>query len=90
MKKFFQNLKQYPSAIFGSILVLLLVVVAIITVIVIPYDQAISRWRGGEDVRGEVPKTARPLYINWITSQKLPETMVLDSTEPDDVIEKLV
>lgn len=88
MKKFFQGLKQYPSAIFGSILVLLLVSIAIIVIIVIPYDEAISQWRGGEDVRGTVPKTARPIYINWITSKKLPETVVLDSSEPGSSIEK--
>jgi len=88
MKKFFQGLKQYPSAILGSILVLIMVAIAIITVIVIPYDEAISRWRGGEDVRGTVPKTARPLYVNWLTSKNLPETVVLDSTNLDDKVEK--
>ena len=88
MKKFFRDLKQYPSAIFGSILVLLLVAIAIGTVVAIPYDQAISQWRGGEDVRGEVPKTARPLYVNWFSSKRLPETMVLDTTDPVDGIEK--
>ena len=88
MKKFLQEIKNFPSAIFGTILVLLLVVVAIVTVIVIPYDQAISEWRGGEDVRGTVPKTARPLYVNWITAKKLPETMVINSAEPDERVEK--
>jgi len=88
MKKFFQDIKQYPSAIIGSILVLILVIIAIVVVIVIPYDQAISQWRGGEDVRGEVPKTARPLYVNWFSSKRLPETTVLDTIDPVDGIEK--
>jgi peptide/nickel transport system permease protein len=57
-------------------------------VIAIPYDEAIAQWRGGEDVRGAVPKTARPIYVNWFTSKKLPETMVMDSTDPGEGIEK--
>mgnify|MGYP000880970398 CR=1 FL=1 len=88
MKRFFSNLKQYPSAIFGSFLVLILVGVAIYTVITIPYEEAISQWRGGEDVRGAVPKTARPIYVNWFTSKRLPETRIIDTAEPIEGVEK--
>jgi len=38
MKGLLRNFKQYPSAIIGSILVLILVGIAIYTVIAIPYD----------------------------------------------------
>jgi peptide/nickel transport system permease protein len=88
MKGLLSNFKQYPSAIIGSILVLILVGIAIYTVIAIPYDEAIDQWRGGEDVRGAVPKTARPIYVNWFTSKKLPSTMVLDTTDPVEGVEK--
>ena len=88
MKKFFNNLKQYPSAIFGLAVILLLVALSIYVVITIPYSEAIRQWRGGEDVIGDVPRTASPIYVNWFTTKKLPETMVIDSANPEDGIEK--
>ncbi|MFW5713945.1 MAG: ABC transporter permease, partial [Brevefilum sp.] len=88
MKRFFENLKQYPSAIFGSVLILFLVALSFYTVITIPYQEAISQWRGGEGVREEVPKTARPIYFNWFTAEDLPNTRVLDTAAPVDGVEK--
>jgi len=90
MKKALVAFKQYPSAILGMILVLFLIGISIYTVIAIPYEQAIQEWRGGEDVRANVPKTARPVYINWITSQNLPETFDLNTKEPVEGVEKEV
>ncbi len=90
MKKLFANFKQFPSAIVGLILILFLVVLSIYVVVAIPYDEAIRIWRGGEDVRSDVPRTARPLYVNWFTRQNLPTTIVVDSTDPDAGIEKTV
>ena len=90
MKKFFAGMKQYPSAIIGLIMILLLVGLSIYVVITIPYEEAIQIWRGGEDVIGDVPRTARPIYVNWFTTKKLPETLVIDSANPEDGIEKTV
>lgn len=90
MKRFFGNLKQYPSAIVGLLLVLFLVGISIYTVIAIPYDRAISEWRGGEDVRATVPRTAKPVYMNWFTAKKLPETFDLNTAEPVEGVEKSV
>jgi peptide/nickel transport system permease protein len=63
---------------------------SIYTLITIPYNQAIQEWRGGEDVRRNVPKTARPTYINWFSSKKYSETVEFTSDEPDERIEKTV
>ena len=90
MKKFFAGIKQYPSAIIGLLMILFLVVLSIYVVISIPYNEAIQYWRGGEDVIGDVPRTARPTYVNWFTSKKLPETLVIDSADPEAGIEKTV
>lgn len=90
MKNFFNGIKQYPSAIIGLLMILLLVVLSIYVVITIPYNQAIQYWRGGEDVIGDVPRTARPIYTNWFTTRKLPETLVIDSANPEHGIEKTV
>jgi len=90
MKKFFAGIKQYPSAIIGLIMILFLVVLSIYVVVTIPYNEAIKYWRGGEDVIGDVPKTARPIYTNWFSSKKLPETLVINSADPEAGIEKTV
>ena len=90
MKKFFNGIKHYPSAVIGLVMILLLIGLSIYVVITIPYSQAIQYWRGGEDVIGDVPRTAKPIYTNWFTSRKLPETMVIDSSNPEHGIEKTV
>jgi len=90
MKDFFENIRQYPSAIIGSILILFLVILSIVVVITIPYDDAVAVWRGGAEALGDAPRTARPTYINWFTRSKLPETMVIDSANPEDEIEKTI
>ncbi len=88
MKKFFISIKQYPSAILGLFVIAFLVGLSIYTVIAIPYDEAIRTWRGGEDVRGIVPRNARPTYVNWLRTEKLPETILIDSADPEAGIEK--
>ncbi len=85
MKQFMNNLREilkYPSAIFGSIIVLALVVTAIVVVVKIPYDQAINTWRGGEEVVGKNPRTVPPKWYNWFRKDKLVES--LDLTEGDE------
>ncbi len=88
MKRLFQSIKQYPSAIIGSIIILFLVVLSIVVVIKIPYQDAIYEWRGSEEIQGTAPRTARPIYVNWFSSRKLSETIVIDSANPDDEIVK--
>jgi len=88
MKRFFTNIKQFPSAIIGLVLVLFLVAISIYTVIAIPYDEAIREWRGGEEIRSAAPKNARPLYVNWFTTKKISQTIELSTENPDDNVEK--
>jgi len=88
MKNVIDSIKQFPSAIFGSIMIILLVVLAIYVVFAIPYDQAIYEWRGSEEIQGTAPKNARPVYVNWFRSKKLSETILMDSTNPEDGVTK--
>ncbi len=67
-----KEILRYPSAIVGSVIILLLVIVAIITVIKIPYNTAINLWRGGEEIWYQNPKFAPPAWMNFFTSKKLP------------------
>lgn len=72
IKKNFQELMQYPSAVFGLAIVLILVLVALYAPIKVPYAEAIRLWRGGEDVWYMNPKNAPPSWFNYFTARKLP------------------
>jgi peptide/nickel transport system permease protein len=85
MKQLKNNLREllkYPSAIFGSIIVLALIISAIVVIIKIPYNEAISTWRGGEAVVGKNPRNVPPKYFNWFRKDKLVES--LDLREGDE------
>lgn len=77
----FRELRRYPSAILGLLVILALVAVAIYTVIAIPYSEAIRLWQGGAGVWEEYPRLAPPAWFNWFSSKKVPETIFLRSTD---------
>ncbi|MFO7679381.1 MAG: ABC transporter permease [Chloroflexota bacterium] len=60
-----------------------LLTLSVVTLIVIPYDEAVRLWRGGEDVWRESPSYAWPLWYNWFTDRDLPATIALKSIEGD-------
>lgn len=81
MKRFIHTLRQisrYPAAIFSAIIVLTLVITAIVVVIVIPYDDAIDTWRGGQRVVGRNPRNVPPKWYNWFREDDLVETIILE------------
>jgi peptide/nickel transport system permease protein len=71
-KNTLREIRRYPSAIVGIVMVLLLVVVSIYAVIAIPYNQAIYLWRGTEAVWYQNPKFAAPAWFNFFSEKKLP------------------
>lgn len=77
MKRSFQELVRYPSAIAGLIIILLLVALAVYAMVTIPYQEAIRLWRGGEDVWYQNPKFAPPAWMNYFSREKLPESFIL-------------
>jgi peptide/nickel transport system permease protein len=78
-----QQLRRYPSAVVGLIIIFMLLLVSIVTPILIPYNQAIRLWRGDEEVWRENPRYAWPVWYNWIKSDDLPATIVFDSAKGD-------
>jgi peptide/nickel transport system permease protein len=90
--KTLKELARYPSAIAGLIIIAGLVVLAVYTVVTIPYSEAIRLWRGGGGIWDENPKNAQPLWVNWLRRDKLPETIVLNSRsqDPDNLVTKEV
>ncbi len=89
IKRNLKELKRYPSAMVGLVIIVFLLGMSVYTVIKIPYNEAVRLWRGGEDIWAENPKNAWPVWYNWISSTKLPETLVLDSrTDVEKSIEQ--
>ncbi|NMC47187.1 MAG: ABC transporter permease [Chloroflexi bacterium] len=88
LKNNLRDLKRYPSAIIGLVIVFLLLLLSIYAVIKIPYSEAIRLWQGGEEVWYYNPKNAAPAWFNFFTKNKLPESFAV--TVGDDGISKTV
>lgn len=84
LKRSFNELRRYPSAVVGVALIGVIVAIALYAVIAIPYDEAIRLWRGGEDVWLETPRHARPKWVNLFRSEKLPETIIVRTSDSPD------
>lgn len=78
-----RQLRQYPTAVIGLIVIGLLLVVSIITPIYMPYSEAVRLWRGGETVWREYPRNAAPAWRNWFTSTDLAASIILRTEEGD-------
>ena len=87
-----QQIKKFPSAIVGLAIILGLIGVSIYTIYAIPYDKAVELWRAhgsenGRSVWAKNPRNAEPVWFNLFRREKLPETLILDSRDPDvDVV----
>jgi peptide/nickel transport system permease protein len=79
LKKIFQDLRRYPSAVTGAVVILILIGVAIYAMIAIPYQRAIVLWRGGEDVWYQNPKNVPPTWMNFFTKKKQPVSFVINA-----------
>ena len=78
-----RQLGRYPTAVIGMVIIVLLLVVSIITPFIMPYNEAIRLWRGGEDIWGRYPRNAAPAWQNWFTNTDLSNTIIIDSAEGD-------
>lgn len=76
-----KQLTHYRSAVFGLIIIGALLALALTTVLVIPYDEAIQRWRAGEEVWGDYPRNAVPEWFTPFAGNKLPTTLILRSSD---------
>lgn len=75
----FSELRRYPSAVVGLVLITGLFVFAAYALITIPYDRAVYLWRGGEAVWADNPRNAAPAWLNLLPGVNLPTTQVVDS-----------
>jgi len=77
IKSTLAEIARYPSAIVGSIIVILLLSLAVYAVVKIPYSEAIRLWRGGEEVWYKNPKNVPPTWFNWFRKEKLPSSFAV-------------
>jgi peptide/nickel transport system permease protein len=84
----FRDITRYPSAIVGLVIILILIGISIYTIIALPYDQTVVKWRGGDNVWQDNPRTVPPTWTNFFRSEKLPESIIFNST--DEGVEKQV
>lgn len=76
-----REIRYYPSAVLGLIVIVLFVALSIYTVITIPYSEAVRLWRGGEEVWGDTPRLVPPVWYNLFREKKLPLTIKISSTD---------
>lgn len=84
-----KELTTYKSALLGIGIIVLLIFISIYTIITIPYEEAIQLWRAGESTWLDNPRNAKPSWINYFSSKKLPETIILDTQKGGTGITKV-
>ena len=87
LRSAFREIRRYPTAIAGLCIIIFLVGVSIYTVFTIPYNQAVELWRTHTSNEGvgtweRYPRNASPAWVNFFRKEKLPETLILNSTDP--------
>ena len=75
LRSTFSEIKRYPSALAGLVIIILLVIAAMVILIALPYNEAVRLWRGGEGVWYKNPKTAPPAWTNFFTAADRPATL---------------
>jgi peptide/nickel transport system permease protein len=93
LRKNLREIFKYPSAIVGSVIILMLISVAIYALVTIPYEEAIRLWRSGDDVWYANPQYAPPAWTNYFASKKLPVSFTLrteDAGENEAVTKEII
>lgn len=83
-----KELRRYPSAVAGLVIIATLIALSVYTLIAIPYSEAVRLWRGGEGIWYMNPKHVPPEWTNLFRREKLPASILLDSQ--DGTAEKTV
>ena len=91
LRRLSQQIRDYPSALLGLMIIGALIVMSIVVPLRIPYGEAIRLWRGGDDLWAEFPRNAWPKWYNWFVEGTLPETIRFSTVEGDGnpIVERL-
>ena len=85
VKRSIKELFQYPSAVAGLVIIIILVGIAIYALVAIPYQEAVTLWRAGVGVWDENPRYAAPAWTNLFRANDLPESVVYDTREQTEL-----
>ena len=77
---------EYPAAIFGLVIILLMLGISTYTVITVPYPEIIARWRASDEAWRKLPKDAPPAWTNFFRKEDLPETFQMSSRDENTLI----
>ncbi len=78
-----RQIRRYPSAVIGIVIIAILVIISIITPFIIPYSDAVAMWRGGETGVQTRPRNAAPVWTNWFNKVDKAATITFESAEGD-------
>ena len=81
-----KEMRRYPSAVAGLLIIAALLGVAGYAMVAIPYSSALELWRGGAQWQ-QHPVNARPVWVNWFRASALPPTIRVGS-DPETVYEE--
>ena len=74
---------HYPAAVMGLLIIILLIGGSILAVTIFPFNRLGELWNSvpppgtGMNL---IPKYAQPFWVNWFRLDKVPETIILDSS----------
>ena len=83
LKQTLREVLRYPSAVFGLVIIILLIIVAVYTIIAIPYDVAVEKWGTMNPDNLVNPQSALPTWINLFRKNDYPSTVIMDSRAAD-------
>jgi len=81
---FLQEFRRYPSAIFGLVVILILLAGSIFALIALPYQQYGQEYdRNRLTGYSTIPRTAMPAWVNLFNRPALLSTLILDEDSPE-------
>lgn len=75
MKNRLKELRRYPSAVVGIVILVFFFLFSVYTVFALPYNEAISLWQAGKGVWDDHPRRAQPVWYDWFSKDKLSHTI---------------
>lgn len=89
IKRFWLEFTRYPSAMVGLFIIVLLIIGSIYALVGLPYRQIGSSW-GASTLTGrtDIPKLARPAWVNYFQDKKILSTFQMDDRDENVVIQE--
>jgi len=73
------EIRRYPAAAIGLVIILTFIAISIYTVVAIPAEQAELLWRQNREALYRNPRNAQPTWLNLFRKDDLPPSIIMDS-----------